>query len=98
MYIFEFRTGQVSIDYAKCDGCASFACAKACNLYGSGILRIEKGRPVLTIPPEEAKRRCTECLACEAGCHLRGRQAITILLPIMGLKEFKGTVHVDSAE
>ena len=98
MYTFEFRTGRVSIDHAKCDGCTSFACAKACNLYGSGILRIDNGRPVLAIPPEEAKRRCTECLACEVGCHLRGRQAITIILPIAGLKEFKGMVHVDSAE
>lgn len=98
MYTFDFRTGRVSIDHAKCDGCTSFSCAKACNLYGSGILGIEKGRPVLTIPPEEAKRRCTECLACELGCRLRGRQAITILLPIMGLKESKGTVHVDSTE
>ena len=26
MYEFEFRTGKVSIDYGKCDGCTSFAC------------------------------------------------------------------------
>ena len=93
MYTFEFRTGQVSIDHAKCDGCTTFACARACSLYGSGILRIEKGRPVLAVSPGEAKRRCTECLACEISCHFHGRQAITISLPIAGLEEHRRAVH-----
>ena len=97
MYTFEFRTGRVSIDHAKCDGCTSFACVKACSLYGSGILAMEKGTPVLAIPAEDAKRRCTECLACEMSCHLHGQDAITISLPIAGLDEYRRTVHVHSA-
>jgi len=98
MYTFEFRTGKVSIDHAKCGGCTSFACVEACSLYGSGILTIENGKPVLAISPQEAKRRCTECLACEIGCYLHGQQAITISLPLAGLEEFRRTVHGHSAE
>ncbi|MBI5956474.1 MAG: hypothetical protein HY871_05680 [Chloroflexi bacterium] len=97
MYSFEARTGRVSIDHEKCLGCMTFACAKACSLYGSGILRVEKGKPVLNIPLEEAKRRCIECLACEIDCSLQGQQAITISLPIAGLAEYRRAVYGHSA-
>lgn len=101
IYTFESRTGRVSIDHGKCDGCTSFACVKACSLYGSGILRVEGSKPVLPvladrpggIPPEETTRRCTECLACEIDCYFQGQQAITITLPIAGLEEFRRAVH-----
>jgi len=92
-YSFEARTGRVSIDQGKCDGCTTFACVKACSLYGSGILRVEGGKPVLAIPREETKRRCIECLACEIDCYFQGKQAITISLPIAGLEEFRRAVH-----
>jgi len=97
MYAFEFRTGRVSIDSAKCAGCPTFACVKACSLYGSGILRVEGGRPALSIPLEETRRRCLECLACEVGCWLQGRQAVTISLPMAGLEEYRRGVHGHSA-
>ncbi len=87
MYEFEFRTGKVSIDYGKCDGCTSFACVKACSLYGRNILRVQGGKPVLAVSPEEAKRLCIECLACEEECRLRGQGALKIALPIEGLGE-----------
>lgn len=87
MYEFEFRTGKVSIDYAKCDGCTSFACVKACSLYGRNILRVQGGKPVLSVSPEEARRLCIECLACEQECRLWGQEALRIALPIEGLEE-----------
>jgi ferredoxin len=90
MYEFEFRTGKVSIDYGKCDGCASFACVKACSLYGRNILRVQGGKPVLSVSPEEVRRLCIECLACEQECYFRGQQALTIVLPIAGLDRLRG--------
>ena len=81
MYEFEFRTGKVSIDYGKCDGCTSFACVKACSLYGRNILRVQGGKPVLSVSHEEARRLCIECLACEQECYSKGQQALTIVLP-----------------
>ncbi len=93
MYRFEARTGLVSIDREKCTGCNSFACIKACSLYGSGILRLEKGLPALAVSLDEAKRRCSECLACEMDCQFQGRQAITIVLPIAGLEEYRRAGH-----
>ena len=89
MYEFEFRTGKVSIDHSKCTHCTTHACAKACSLYGTGILRIQEGRPLLGIGVDEAKRLCIECLACEHYCLSEGQEAITIALPIAGLDELR---------
>lgn len=89
MYKFEFRTGKVSIDHGKCTNCTTYACVKACSLYGSGILRVEEGKPVLAIGADEAKRLCIECLACEHDCLFEGQKAITIVLPIPGLDELR---------
>jgi Fe-S-cluster-containing hydrogenase component 2 len=97
MYHFELRTGRVTIDHTRCVGCATLACIWACRRYGSAVLRAEKGRPVLAIPPQETVRRDVECLACEIACHLRGQQAITISLPIAGLEEYKSSAHGHSA-
>ncbi len=87
MYKFEFRTGKVAIDHDRCSGCTTYACAKACSLYGRRILRIQGGKPVLSVSPEEAKRLCIECLGCEHDCYFRGQKAVTITLPIPGLEE-----------
>jgi len=81
LYKFEFRTGKVCIDHGKCASCSSYACVKACSLYGRGILRVEAGKPILTVEPEEAKRLCIECLACELSCLFDGRAAIKLMLP-----------------
>ena len=98
MYCFETRTGTVCMDHNKCAGCRTLACVTACSLYGAGILRVDKGKPVLTVPLEEAKRRDTECLACEIDCHLHGQQAIVIDLPIVGLTESRRAEHGHTAE
>lgn len=86
---FESLTGKVVIDYSICDDCDRYECVKACSLYGRGILRVQDGRPVLTISQDEAKRRCIECLACEIQCLLKANGAIKIELPIMGLDEYR---------
>jgi len=82
MYEFEFRTGKVSIDYEKCKDCKSYACVKACSLYGRAILRIRDGKPVLSVNPEEAKRLCIECLACELQCEFKGKKGLKLDLPM----------------
>jgi hypothetical protein len=93
MYEFEFRTGKVSIDHGKCTNCATYACVKACSLYGSGILRVQQGKPLLAIEVDEAKRLCMECLACEHDCLFEGQKAITIVLPILGLDALRRREH-----
>ncbi len=84
MYEFESKTGKVTFDHNKCARCKSYACVKACSIYNTrGILRIHQGKPLLAIPPEDAKRGlCTECLSCEYECTFRGQKAIKIFLPL----------------
>jgi hypothetical protein len=96
IYCFETRTGQVCIDHDQCVGCDSQACVEACRRFGSNILAVEEGLPVLSVSREEARRRDTECLGCEIECLLHGQRAITISLPIAGLEEFRNR-HGNSA-
>jgi len=77
---YDFRTGFVLIDEDRCVNCASFACVKACNLYGGYLFRVHKGRRVLGIPLDAVARMCTECLACEYECRVRGQGALTITI------------------
>jgi Fe-S-cluster-containing dehydrogenase component len=93
MYEFEFRTGKVIINHNKCVNCTTYACVKACSLYGRGVLIIHDGKPLLIDNPSEGRRLCTECLACEQDCRLKGQEAITITLPTQGLKEFKEKIN-----
>ena len=93
MYNFELRTGRISIDHQRCHDCTSLACVAACSLYGSRILKAEGGKPVLAIAVEETTRRDIECLACELACYLRGRHALTISLPIVGLEQYRESAH-----
>jgi succinyl-CoA synthetase beta subunit len=84
-YHFETLTGALYIRHEQCDTCTEKPCVQSC---AAGILKFDDGRPVLTIPPEEAKKgRCTECLACELACTSHGNKAISIDLPIPGLEE-----------
>jgi hypothetical protein len=54
------------------------------------ILKLDKGKPILAITEEEAKKgKCTECLACEIFCRFHEQKAIAIHLPIPGLKEYR---------
>lgn len=88
-YEFSFRTGRVLIDHEKCARCKSYACVKACSLFGRGILRIQDGLPVLTTTQEEARRLCIESLSCELYCRAYGNKGLRMILDDFGLEEFR---------
>jgi succinyl-CoA synthetase beta subunit len=87
--------GEVYIDLRKCIAPAcGFACVKACRWMGTGALKIEDGKPaVASKDPEALRRLCTECLACEYYCMLRGGNAIRIVVPMYGLDEVVKKYH-----
>ncbi|MEM2960933.1 MAG: ATP-grasp domain-containing protein [Candidatus Bathyarchaeia archaeon] len=87
---FEFETGKVIVDLAKCIApTCGFACIKADRWYGRSCFKIEDGKPSLTGTAEQLKRLCNECLACEVECEMHGGHAIKIELPLYGLDEFR---------
>jgi hypothetical protein len=79
-YAFRFRTGEIVIDHTKCAKCKTYACVKADSLFGTGVLRIQDRRPVLTTSFDDATRLCSECLACELYCQVHGNKALRIKL------------------
>lgn len=93
---FETRTGKVIVDDSKCPNCTTFACVKACSLYNGALYRVnlKKHKPELAFNKDDLKRRCTECLACEQECFLRGLKAITILLPMPELEKFRTSISL----
>jgi len=87
---FEFETGKLTIELNKCIAPkCGFACVKACRWFGRSCLKIKDGKPALVGSPEQLKRLCNECLACEVECELRGGRAIKTELPLYGLEEFR---------
>ena len=93
-YSFNFRTGALTFDHSKCRKCKTYDCAKACRLYGAGILKMEKGLPVLNVPPDEAERRDNECLSCEQVCPWG---AVTIELSVKGLDDWERKATANKA-
>jgi succinyl-CoA synthetase beta subunit len=90
-YAFETFTGKIHFDHSRCAGCSSHGCIDACK---PAILRMNEGKPELSVPVEEAKKgKCTECLACEIFCKFHEQDAITIHLPIPGLKEYRDKIR-----
>ena len=91
MIEFETRTGKILIDDEKCPKCTTFACVQACSLYNGALYRInfKKHVPELAHNKDDMKRRCSECLACEQECFLKGLKAITIKLPMPELEKYK---------
>ena len=98
LYSFPFRTGEITIDYKKCATCKSYACVKADSLFGTGILRIQDRRPVLTTSAEDAKRVCNECLTCELYCKSHGNGGLRIRLDMFGLDEYRARKGVRSSD
>jgi succinyl-CoA synthetase beta subunit len=89
-YCFDTFTGKIYIDHSKCSHCRTRGCVPSCK---AGILKLEGDGPVLAVSEEEARRgKCTECLACEIFCKFHEQDAITIHLPIPGLKEYRETI------
>jgi ferredoxin-like protein FixX len=90
-YSFETVTGKIFIDHNRCADCESKGCVPACK---AEVLKLEEEKPVLAISEEEARKgKCTECLACEIFCKFHEQDAITIHLPIPGLKEYREKVR-----
>jgi len=86
-YSFQTMTGSIHVETAKCETCTSKACIESCI---PKILKDENGSPRLAIDIKEAKKgKCIECLACELACMSKGNQALKIVLPIEGLKEYR---------
>lgn len=90
IYEFPFTTGKVTIDYDKCQQCESYACVKACSLFGRAVLRIEDGKPVLI--SEDANKRCIEDLGCEFYCQAYGNKGLNIFLDMFGLGEYRDRI------
>lgn len=87
VYAFETFTGKIYIDHKKCSDCQTRGCVEACK---ADILKLDDGKPVLAVSEVEAKKgKCTECLACEIFCKFHEQDALTIHLPIPGLKEYR---------
>ena len=77
----------MTYDHELCLKCESKICVSKCV---PQILKIEEGKPVLNITPEEAKKgKCTECLACEVECYFHGNKGGYVDLPIKGLEEYR---------
>jgi succinyl-CoA synthetase beta subunit len=90
-YAFETFTGKIFFDHSRCANCKSHGCVTSCK---PDILGLSEGKPVLSISEEEAKKgKCTECLACEIFCKFHEQEAITIHLPIPGLKEYRNKIR-----
>lgn len=90
-FSFETLTGSVHINQSECAGCTTKGCVEACH---AGILKLEKGLPVLACSESDAKKgKCTECLACEIFCTFHERNALFIRLPIPGLREYRKQVY-----
>jgi len=86
---FKERSIKVTINTTKCPDCTSKACIEACKTYDRGLLQLNEGKPSVShISAEEVVRRGTECLACEYACWQRGKNVISIEIPIKGLDEY----------
>jgi hypothetical protein len=92
VYEFQFTTGKIEIDYDKCRECKSYACVKACSLFGRSILRIDDNKPVLVSP--DSGKQCVEDLSCEIYCQKYGNKGLKITLDMFGLDEYRSKLEV----
>ncbi len=77
---FDTMTGKVQFDHKACADCKDKVCVDACD---PKILKFEDDLPVLAIDPADAKKgKCTECLACELECMMKGNNGCYVHLPI----------------
>ncbi|MEM3404685.1 MAG: hypothetical protein QXJ17_09130 [Nitrososphaeria archaeon] len=91
-YRIQFRTGEILIDFEACRACKNYACIKADRLFGTSVLRLQDGKPVAAVNPDEFQRVCNECLGCEIYCQLFGNKGLTIKLNSIGLEEYREVV------
>ena len=91
--VLEFETmagAVIKFDLEKCDGCKSKACIEADHLPFLGpVLELKEGRPALKWSVDEIKKgKCTDCVACELACQLKGNGGVTITYPMPKLEEY----------
>lgn len=81
---FEIMTGRIIIDLEKCIGCKTKACVEACT---AKIFKTEGQEVTLNMTRETIKKGgCTETIACELECQLRGNGALKIVFPMPELE------------
>ena len=103
---FETKSMKVIIDYLKCEPArektanprCGFACVKADRMYDRGVLRIEGNKPVLAGSREDAKKNSNESLSWEYACQSTGNDAIKILIPFPGLKDYRKRMNLVGGE
>lgn len=91
--ILEFETmagAIIRFDLKKCDECKSIACIEADHLPFLGpVLELKDERPSLRWSKDETKKgKCTDCVACELECQLRGNGGVTITYAMPKLDEY----------
>ncbi|MBI2287832.1 MAG: hypothetical protein HYY41_02610 [Chloroflexi bacterium] len=94
VYQLPFKTGIIRIDFEKCKSCESYACVKACSLFGASLFRVDNGKPVTISSTEEAGRRCIEDLTCELYCQAYGNQGLKIELDMFGLDAYREKIKL----
>ena len=103
---FETKSMKVIIDYLRCeparkntaDPRCGFACVKADRMYDRGVLRIEGNKPVLAGSREDAKKNSNESLSWEYACQATDNDAIKILIPFPGLKDYRKRMNLMGGE
>lgn len=85
-----FSGGWMEIDQEKCRSCPSKPClASESARRQCRVLELRDGYPALIVDPNDAESgACTECLVCELSCHLEGKGAINVSLPMPELEAF----------
>ncbi len=88
---FETMAGAIiRFDLKKCDECKTKACIEADHLpFLGSVLESKNGRPSLMWSKDEIKKgKCTDCVACELECQLRGDGGVTITYVMPKLDEY----------
>ncbi len=103
---FETKSTKVIIDYDKCEAAkknvpdpeCGFACVKADRIYDRNVLKNQDNRPVLTVSKDHAKKTSNESLSWEYACSQTGNNAIKILIPFPGLKEYRKKMKLEGGD
>ncbi len=90
----------IRFDFKKCDDCETKACIEADHLPFLGpVLELKNGRPSLIHSEDEIKRgKCTDCVACELECQLRGNGGVSITYEIPKLDEYLGELEEEGLQ
>ena len=80
-YSFKINGGTVWVDHTACDAqTAAFVVAQS-----SGLLKEEKGKPVLALSAEDVAGKDSELIALEIECRRAGKNVVFVDLPVPGI-------------